>query len=93
MSCHMNRVLPYGIPITSDIHEKFPDDVKEAWEIFHEWWVKTFDGAHPVNLSKMPLEVSEAFEKMKDAPIPDFDGATGKDSCYIKGVLANSFSE
>ena len=46
-----------------------------------------------MNLSKMPLEVSEAFEKMKDAPIPDYEGTTGKDSCYIKGVLANSFSE
>jgi hypothetical protein len=84
---------PLGIVITPDIHEELPEDVKEAWEAFDNWWQKNFDGSHHVNLSEMPREVSEAFDKIKNAPIPGYDGLTFESSCYMQGVKAYSFFE
>ena len=77
---------PYGIPINAETHEKFSDEVKKAWVTFHNWWQQNFDGSNPVSRASMPPEVAAAFQKMKETPIPGYDGATGEDSCYVVGV-------
>lgn len=78
--------VPHGIPIPDDIHQQYPEDVKKAWALFDDWWHKHFTGDAPVNRSSMPKEVATAFDTIKNAPIPGYDGATGADSCYVIGV-------
>lgn len=84
------RSMPYGIPIEEETHEQFPQEVKDAWEDFHEWWVRNFDGYHPIKWSDVPAKIKADFDIMCAAKIPGYDGATGKDSCYVIGVNANT---
>lgn len=73
-----------GVPIVHDIHVQFPEEVKQAWETFHAWWQE--QEVEPVSRKSMPAEVAAAFEIMKEAPIPEYEGYFGKDSCYVLGV-------
>ncbi len=86
--CSGMGVPPYGIPITDDVHKLYPPEIKKAWRSFHNWWKKNYDGVNPVSRSKMTTRVSEAFKQITEAPIPGYDGKTGKDSCYVIGVTA-----
>lgn len=83
--CNYHQSPPYGIPIPAEIHDEFPEEVKKAWETFHQWWVENFDGCS-VRRSSMPEDVKNAFQIMQNAKIPRYDGATGADSCYVMGV-------
>jgi len=76
-----------GIPITKELIQKFPKEVQQAWKVFDEWWHK--QDSWPVKGKNMPEEVQKAFEIMKKAPIPGHEGCTGKDFCYIRGVMNN----
>ncbi|OGC38959.1 hypothetical protein A3K42_00350 [candidate division WWE3 bacterium RBG_13_37_7] len=79
---------PHGIPITDDIHEQYSLEMKAAWDTFHDWWKNHFEGK-PIKRSDMPPEVSEALRQITEAPIPGYDGTTGADSCYVRGVNMN----
>ena len=78
---------PYGIPISDDVHAQYSEDVKVAWHTFHDWWTEI---DKPFSRSDMPEEVAQAMELILETPIPGYEetGATGKDSCYFVGVLA-----
>jgi hypothetical protein len=82
------HALPYGIPITDELHNQFPDEVKQAWEIFHAWWQEQHEFAGPPSRKNMPKDVEKAMNKILEAPIPGYEeeGFTGKDSCYMIGV-------
>ncbi len=79
-------VEQFGIPITKEIAKQYPPKIIEAWDTFDAWWYKKFDGASSVSKSSMPAEVRAAFRTISKAPIPGYDGKTGKDSCYVRGV-------
>lgn len=72
-----------GVPIPMRIHDQFSPEVKEAWVTFDGWWQSQDP---PASRASMPLLVAQAFEIMKNAPIPEYDGYFGKDSCYVRGV-------
>lgn len=74
---------PVGIPIPEEIHEQFPDEVKQAWETFNNWWQEQTTQTDSPKRSDMPAEVREAEEIILNAPIPTMDGPTGRDSCYM----------
>ena len=80
---------PLGVVITSEMHNKYPPEILEAWDIFHQWWVENFDGEHPISRKTLPTQVSDALKKFTEAPIPDQKGATGANSCYI--LVVSSF--
>ncbi|HEX8923428.1 MAG TPA: hypothetical protein VF828_01700 [Patescibacteria group bacterium] len=40
----------------------------------------------PVSRATMPAEIQQAYQLMKDSPIPENEGYFGKDSCYVLGV-------
>jgi hypothetical protein len=74
-----------SIRIPGYIHEQFPDEVKAAWETFHEWW-EAQEEEHPKR-SDMPQEVAQAYEIIKKAQIPGQpEGTTCEQSCYVIGV-------
>lgn len=81
---------PLGIPIPHEIHRQFPIGVRWAWFWFHAWWKKALKvsdrSGKPVRRSDMSWLTAYYYSIIKAAPIPDHDGATGEDSCYIKGV-------
>ena len=74
------RVRVVGIPIQEHIHDQFPQNVKDAWVKFDEWWSNQTD---PISRKNMPTEISEAYSVMKEAPIHGLEEWSGKDSCYI----------
>ncbi len=76
----------YGIPIPHEIHERFPEEIKNAWETFNDWWQNVLADGNPISRKNIPENIVEAYEIMKAAPIPEHDGATGADSCYVYGV-------
>ncbi len=77
---------PYGIPIPHEVHEQFPEEIKSAWETFNDWWQNVLAAGNLISRKNMPKNIARAYEIMKAAPIPGYDGATGEDSCYIQGV-------
>jgi len=80
---------PHGIPIPMEVHELFPEEVKEAWAKFHAWYEEVpRDENGQISRSHMPREVKEAMKVVLEAPIPGYDGHTGEDSCYMVGVLS-----
>ncbi len=81
--------LPVGIPIPDEVHDLFPDNVKEAWKVFDGWWQGQGASGGPIKRSAMPDEVKAAEKVILEAPIPGYGGATGKDSCYMVFVQAN----
>jgi len=80
-----------GIPIEGDTFEKYPDNVKEAWLILDKWVInihkKLNRDVTQEDMGKMPEKVKEAMELINKTPIPDFEGVTGKDSCYMVSLL------
>ena len=68
-----------GIPLPKEIHEKFPEDVKKAFEIFHEWLM----GQRKPKRNEMPPTILEAYEKIKKAKIPGYGDITCESSCYM----------
>jgi len=72
-----------GVPIPQEIHDQFPQEVKDAWAKFHSWWMSQGGSA---SSDSMPPDIKEAFEIMKDAPIPEHEGFFGRDSCYVHGI-------
>lgn len=76
---------PWGIPITEDVHEKYADEVKQAWLTFHSWWMAAKENGAP-RRSDMPDEVRQAMALICETPIPDTDGAKGDESRYMIGV-------
>lgn len=79
---------PNGIPIPSEVHEQYPENVKTAWETFHQWWTQVNSGDKQPSRGNMPKDVAQAMNTILEAPIPGYDGATGADSCYMVNVLA-----
>ncbi|KKU11037.1 MAG: hypothetical protein UX65_C0002G0029 [Parcubacteria group bacterium GW2011_GWB1_46_8] len=77
---------PYGIPIPAEVYEQFPQNVKDAYKTFDDWWQNVLALDNPVSRKDMPANIAEALETIKAAPIPGHEGATGADSCYINGV-------
>jgi hypothetical protein len=75
---------PLGIPIPPEVHQKFPEHVKQAWDTFHSWYSK--QETTLIKRASMPRGVREAFETIKATPIPSSPGKTGADSCYVIGV-------
>jgi len=75
-----------GVPIPDPIHFQYSPKVQEAWRVFDDWWKQQ---SFPVRSSDMPEEVLTAFNLILDTPIPTYEkeGYTGKDSCYMRGVL------
>jgi len=78
---------PYGVPIEDDTFEQYPDEVKQAWVTFDGWW-HTVNAAFQVRKSDMPDDASQAMATILEAPIPGFEGKTGRDSCYMVNVLS-----
>jgi hypothetical protein len=72
-----------GIPIPKEIYDKYPEEVKKAWEIFDSWWQPMYLNKAPIRRSDMPAEVSAAMEVILKAPIPESCGATGAHSIYM----------
>lgn len=92
---------PSGVPITRAMHDRFPQEVQEAWEKFDRWIrnqaVRGEDGK--ISRADMPEEIKAAWELMNNSPIPEpmgleaieiapywKTGAIGVDSCYVKDV-------
>lgn len=86
MCFSMHQGPPFGVPIPDETHEKFPPEVKAAWEKFDGWWKQAQDGEVEMSRSAMPADVRQAMETIKSSPIPDSEGYTGADSCYMVGV-------
>lgn len=80
------RTAIWKIPIPDEVYERFPQEVKTAWETFNDWWQDVLALGNPVSHKDMLENVAKAYEIMKAAPIPGYDDATGKDSCYVHGV-------
>jgi len=83
---------PFGIPISEENHQQYSKDLKKAWETFDGWWKTVHrDERGFVKESDMPDKVKSAMTKICNAPIPGYEDmeATGKDSCYMKGVLSS----
>ncbi|HSV94870.1 MAG TPA: hypothetical protein VLH94_02795 [Spirochaetia bacterium] len=83
--------LPYGVPINEETHEKYSNELKEAWEKFDNWWKNAQEGPDGlIDRSKMPEDVKTAMKLIKETPIPGYEGTyTGEDSCYMIGVELN----
>lgn len=92
MCMGMGGPPPYGIPIPDEIHDQYPDEVKGAWREFDAWWQAAQDEAIEagvqVSRASMPEDVREAMDLILETPIPTYEGATGKDSCYMVRALA-----
>jgi hypothetical protein len=83
---------PYGVPITSDVHEQYTDELKNAWEKFDAWWKSVSAEALDAGLidrKSMPDDVRDAWKLILETPIPGYEeqGFAGKDSCYMITVL------
>jgi hypothetical protein len=83
---------PYGIPIDKETHEMYSPELKAAWVLFDGWWQKAMEEAdgNPVKLSEMPEDVRKAFDLIRITPIPEYEGTTGVDSCYMQAVDMHS---
>jgi len=85
MCCMYMNVGHPGIAILDEIHKKYPKNVQKAWEILNSWvkkaQVDSEDGY--IKRSDMPKDVREAMQLILDTLIPGYEGATGKDSCYM----------
>ncbi|MDO8551819.1 MAG: hypothetical protein Q7S03_04035 [bacterium] len=76
-----------GIPITEDIHNRYPEEVKKAWAIFHEWYQEASEGnTKQVREADMPEEIKKAWKLILETPIPGYPGLTGANSCYAIGA-------
>lgn len=80
--CGQYQTPTGGIPITSEIHEKFPENVKQAFEIFHGWLL---DQDQPIKISSMPPEIASAYQTIKGASIPVYN-VSCQQSCYVLSV-------
>lgn len=87
MCMGMRSGPPYGIPIPREIHELYSDELKQAWVTFDAWWKEASSETEgPISRSSMPEEVKQAMHLILDTAIPEHEGATGRDSCYMTGV-------
>lgn len=74
-----------GIRIVAEIHDQFPQEVKDAWQVFYDWLIEQDDAIR----KNMPENVAAAYKIMCEAPIPGYEGLTGKDSCFVIEVEDN----
>ena len=77
---HMFNTPTGGVLIPDYIQDLYPKEIQDAWDNFHNWWI---DQERPVSRASMPPDVAKAFELIKTSPIPEHDGLTGADSCYV----------
>lgn len=82
---------PLGIPIPPEVHEQYSDELKDAWVKFDAWWKTAVEDSNyePVDRNCVPDDVKAAYELILETPIPGYEeeGYTGKDSCYMIGIL------
>jgi len=79
--------LPYGLPVTGEMHDQMPENVKTSWALFNEWWEKALrDDDGKVSRKDMPEDVVQAMHVVLQASIPGYDGCTMEESCYMIGV-------
>jgi len=83
---------PFGIPIPPEVHEQYSDELKDAWVKFDDWWKSVSDTLSEngsIDRNSMPDDVKAAYELILETPIPGYEeeGYTGKDSCYMIGIL------
>ncbi len=79
----LNDSKKVGIPLTTDLHEQFSEDVKEAFKTFHQWWQQNHKSPKLINMS---TKVKEAYTLIRATEIPGYPGITCDESCYIKSV-------
>ena len=79
-----------GIPISSDTFKKYPLEIRKAWRILDKWKIHIHKELGreitQEDMDNMPEKVKQTMDLVEKTPIPDFEGATGKDSCYITSL-------